>query len=588
MIGAFLLALTTAVPLQAIKLSSGYAFARSGKVAAKSYVLPTKGEAALSIVRDGITVDLAGTSVRSSANDQAAFEGTGLLLVNRRNVTIKNARISGYRFNIRLLNCQNIRLENCQVDRSRAIRIATPEGRPIDFFVNIRDLEVWRTYGSGIWLENTHGSKVVSCRGSSAQNGLLMVGSNENIVENCDFSFNSGWGIGLARSSRNQILWNRADFVSRPWGGGWGGDAAGVAVVDGSSENYFVGNSFTHGGDGFFLTDRTNGGYNAATKTFNFEGSSDNNVIANNDGSWSPANAFEGTFSFGNVYLRNLANESNYGFWLGFSSDSLIARNDIWGSRSDAIAIEQGSHNAVELNDIQHTGATAVHLWSGTAPEHKTRPSANNRIASNRILDAANAYSLENSTATVVTENSIEQAKIPGDGVLSTPTELETKLFLASDRYQRLQRMLAKRPAGFLYYRETGMPQGLKWVEAGEFAPRDFRKDVLAYRRVNESELEIEGVQRRAYHITHSPEVEMVPAPGNRAAYTIRPLLGPGAIGGFIDPKIVATQGEKSQTISTPLFATDWLVRWFNWDKDRLKIDDTAAWAALFSTTPVV
>ena len=65
-----------------------------------------------------------------------------------------------------------------------------------------------------------------------------------------------------------------------------------------------------------------------------------------------PANAFEGTFSTGNVYFRNLANDSNYGFWLGFSSNSLIARNDIWRSRSDGIAIEQGANNRIELNEI--------------------------------------------------------------------------------------------------------------------------------------------------------------------------------------------------------------------------------------------
>jgi parallel beta-helix repeat protein len=568
---------------QPLVLSRDSTIVRSGRIAAKNYVVSS-----VRIGKDGITVDFASSTLRSAAKDQASFAGTGLLLENRRNVTIKNLDISGFQYNVRLLNCRNIKLINCTVDRSRAIRMATAEGRPVDTFVNIRDVNAWRTYGAGIWLENTSGSSVMNCRGAGAQNGLLMVDSSGNTVENCDFSFNSGWGIGLARSSRNDIIWNRADFVSRPWGGGWGGDASGFAVVDGSNENYFVGNSFTHGGDGFFLTDRVNGGFDPATKTFKFDGSSNNNVIAHNDGSWSPANAFEGTFSFGNVYFRNLANDSSYGFWLGYSSDSLIARNDIWRSRADAIGIEQGSNNVIELNDIQNTAGTAVHLWSGMAPEHKTRPSTNNRIVGNQIIWSANAYSLENSTNTLVLDNKIEQARIPADSVLVFGEHVGVSAFMESDRYRRVQRLLSRRPAGFLYYRETGMPQGLKWVEAGEFAPRDFRKDIIAWRRVNESELEIEGVQRKAYSLTHASEVEMVPAPGNRAAFFIRPVLAAGAVGGFIDPKIVATQGGRTQRISTPLFATDWLVRWYNWDKDRLKVDDVAAWDALFASPPVI
>ena len=57
------------------------------------------------------------------------------------------------------------------------------------------------------------------------------------------FCFNSGWGIGLWESCDNRVLSNLADFVNRPWGGGWGGDAAALVVVNASHRNWIIGNS---------------------------------------------------------------------------------------------------------------------------------------------------------------------------------------------------------------------------------------------------------------------------------------------------------------------------------------------------------
>ena len=54
----------------------------------------------------------------------------------------------------------------------------------------------------------------------------------------------------------------------------------------------------------------------------------------------------------------------------------------------------------------------------------------------------------------------------------------------------------------------------------------------MAYHRVNESELEIEGVNRPAYKVEHSPSVELMPAAGNRAAFYVRPILPVNAVGG--------------------------------------------------------
>ena len=74
---------------------------------------------------DNVTIDFKGATLRSHDDvwhDLDHFEGTGLLIQGRKNVTIRNARMNGYRWNIRVVNSENVRLEGCEVGQSRSIR----------------------------------------------------------------------------------------------------------------------------------------------------------------------------------------------------------------------------------------------------------------------------------------------------------------------------------------------------------------------------------------------------------------------------------------------------------------------------------
>jgi hypothetical protein len=71
------------------------------------------------------------------------------------------------------------------------------------------------------------------------------------------------------------------------------------------------------GGDGFFLA--------GMIPAYEYA-ECDNNLFEDNDGSYSPNNAFEATFSQGNIFRSNLANFSSYGFWLGFSKVEHLSR----------------------------------------------------------------------------------------------------------------------------------------------------------------------------------------------------------------------------------------------------------------------
>ena len=264
------------------------------------------GKGAVRIEADNVTIDFQGATLQScdiAKAERDKLTGIGINVQGRKNVTIKNAKVYGYKYNIRVLDAENVRLESCDVSYSLGHRMLD-HGVPVAGFLGLRGLDAWRSYGAGIWMEKVRNSVVRGCRGLYAQNGLLLVGSDHCLATENDFSFNSGWGIGLYQSSDNVVSWNLTDFDVRPDRGGLGGDSASIVAANDCNRNYFVGNSMTHGGDGFFLSNLTDAGFDPKAQEFRPKGSSDDNLVAYSDGSWSPCNAFEATFSYRNVYYR--------------------------------------------------------------------------------------------------------------------------------------------------------------------------------------------------------------------------------------------------------------------------------------------
>jgi parallel beta-helix repeat protein len=106
-------------------------------------------------------------------------------------------------------------------------------------------------------------------------------------------------------------------------------------------------NDITWSGDGFFLSGQPE-----------YVRPSQGNMVLRNDGSSAYHNAFESTFSHGNVFLENRADSSDYGFWLGYSTGNTVQGNVILGSRSVGIAIEHGATNRLLSNlvDGRKTG----------------------------------------------------------------------------------------------------------------------------------------------------------------------------------------------------------------------------------------
>lgn len=291
------------------------------------------------------------------AGDPAASpRSCGIRLKGQSNVTIRNLRIHGYTHGIYAHRCQGLVIQGCQARASGEIP-------PNTLF-----LDVWtpveNAYSGDILLWEVRDSLVSDNDLQHQMAGLLTYGCSrltvrENVADYC-----SGWGFHLYNTCESLFEANYADFCCRyePRGertGHVGADAAGFLIVHNSCRNVFRRNFARLGGDGFFL---------AGLAPDNRHVGCDDNLFEGNDASCSPNVAFEATFSRGNLYRQNIADRSNYGFWLGFSRDCLLEDNRLIGNRQAGVAVENGFAMQVRGN-LLRANRHGVLLWSRRVPE---------------------------------------------------------------------------------------------------------------------------------------------------------------------------------------------------------------------------
>lgn len=465
-----------------ISINGPLAVRNSIRIKKGTYVVADRsGAGVLRVEADNVEIDFQGATLSSTTGlsrsacppslERDQLAGIGVVINGHRNVKIRNANIHGYKWNIAIVNSKFCSVRDSDLSWSKAERIRRG-GKAVGSFLNLRDPDAWKQYGAGLWLERSSSCKVNKIRCTGSQNGILLMKSDTLDIRECDVSFNSGWGIGLQGSSQCILAWNLADFVNRPWGEGWGGDSAGIVVVNGSDKNSVVGNSVTHGGDGFFLSDRFNGRLDPSKRQF--EGSCNDNLVALNDGSYSPNNAFEATFSARNFFYRNTASQSNYGFWMGYSSETMLAWNQIGDNKSDGIAWEQGRGNWITGNTVARSGAIAIHCWSGTGELLKEFPSKDLAILHNTISGATLAFSMENSINLFFKDNIVDAAEIP-EAIRSTAREEDLRRPVPAS-FPMLTKLSNAKPTGFRTYLEATGPRGLEHLKTDDYAPIDPRK----------------------------------------------------------------------------------------------------------------
>ena len=328
---------------------------QSTKLEPQVYILPD----GITIDADNVTLDGQGATIMGSDESR----GEGIRVKGRKNVVIKNIRVLNYHHGISVQNSNSIEISDCTISETDEI----PS--------NTLFLDIWKpaseSYGAGIFLEQVTDAKIQDSDLQHQMNGVLSYGCKRLDIRNNNASYCSGFGFHIFETRDSIYESNYADYCCRYYlsesSSHLGADATGFLIVHGSCNNIFKKNFARLGGDGFFLAGLTPNGIDVGCN---------NNVFEENDASYSPNNAFEGVFSRGNIYRRNKANHSNYGFWLGFSSDCTLEDNQIYNNRQAGIAVENGVGFKVFANDIRNN-THGILLWNRSYEFLKTVPNMN-------------------------------------------------------------------------------------------------------------------------------------------------------------------------------------------------------------------
>ena len=341
----------------------------------------------IEIRTDGMTLDLSGVVL-----DGERKGGVGIWVHDCYDVTILGGIVIRFHFGIRAENVTNLTIRGC---------VVSDNANPLDAGW-LPDIEapVEEGFGGGIYLRRVRDSAIENNLTPNNFNGISLVRSEHNVIAGNHASHCGNVGIYLMKSSHNAVIDNQAEHCIRYTERFWcdTADSAGILLEDGSNHNRITGNSLRYSGDGIFI--RGSGG----------EPSNDN-TISRNDASFSPNNAFEAVFSSGNVFADNIANHSNYGFWLGYSTGSTVRGNEIRANRFDGIAVEHGRDNTIEDNRIEGN-RHGIRLWSNPARSETEDQAAIARsytIAGNRIASSRECgVSVTDDHVVVVKDNTYE------------------------------------------------------------------------------------------------------------------------------------------------------------------------------------
>ncbi len=350
---------------QSVPLRAGMVITQSVRITPGTYRIPSPVslDSPVIVIRgDDITVDFAGAVLEgiAPAAEPDLARGLAIRIDGGRNISVRNARVRGYRIGLLARGTRGLTLEANDLSynwKPRLFSLIEHESLADWLSHHHNENDEWLRFGAGAYLADVRGGEIRGNRIEQGMEGLMLVRCDSLLIWNNTIEFNSGVGIGLYRSSYNRILHNHASYNVRGYSEGFyrrGQDSADLLLYEQSSNNIVAFNSMTHGGDGLFLW--------AGQSTMDTgQGGANDNLFYANDFSRAPTNAMEATFSR-NRFLGNRARGSEYGLWGGYSYDSEVSGNDFADNRT-GIAIEHGQNNRITGNRFLGD-SVAVNLWA--------------------------------------------------------------------------------------------------------------------------------------------------------------------------------------------------------------------------------
>lgn len=401
-----------------VPLSKGMVISHSVSIKRSIYKLNAGNSLQKSVIAikgNNIVVDFNGAVLEGNIDSERPDKFNGVALyITGTHITIKNAVIRGYKIAILGRHLHDTRIENCDLSYNYRQHLnSNRQWEDVSDWQSYHHNEndEWMRYGAGIYLRDCDSMTIRDNLITGGQCGLMMTNCDKGTIYNNNFSFNSGIGIGLYRSSYNRVFNNKLDWNVRGVSYGVyyrGQDAAAILVYEQSSHNVFAYNSATHSGDGFFLW--------AGASTMNTgDGGCNDNLIYGNDFSYAPTNGVEVTFSQNRI-IRNKIYDCDNGIWGGYSYQTLIIGNS-FKNNNTGIAIEQGQDNTIQGNSFDE-GRTGIHLWAtpgrtmeGQYTKKRDVRSMNYELKNNSLSGLGTAVEISHSEKITIRNNRISDPK---------------------------------------------------------------------------------------------------------------------------------------------------------------------------------
>jgi hypothetical protein len=390
------------------------------------------GDGVIHVKASGITIEFAGEAalIGLFSGPPDGMTGVGIRIDGCKDVTLVRPRISGFKVGIHATRADGLTIDGASIaDTYRQRLRSTPAAEDGGDWLwpHDNDRNQWlENYGAAICVEDSANVVVRDSTVRRSQNGLLLDRVENGRIFDNDFSFLSGWGLGMWRTSRCVVNRNAFDFCVRGYSHGVynrGQDSAGILMFEQCSGNVISENSVTHGGDGIFgfAGKEALGESPAPSAGFDYgrRGCNDNRFLAN-DLSYAPAHGLEMTFSFGNLVARNrFAGNAICGIWGGYSQDTTICLNEFsenggmgYGLERGGVNVEHGYRVVVRDNTFRRDRC-GVHLWWSENEGFRRKPwgAANyrgckeNRIEGNTFDGLPLAIHLRAASDTVVAAN---------------------------------------------------------------------------------------------------------------------------------------------------------------------------------------
>lgn len=285
---------------------------------------PKKVYGPIVVTASHVTIDGQGAwVVGATEGAPREYKGVGIRARAVNGVTLRNINVKGFETGLRVEDAEGWTIEGC------------------DFSDNFHDPDFgWGENGrrGGIVLTRVRKSTLRGNKANRNWDGCGLEACDENTIEGNDFSRCSNTCLKLWTSRRNTITGNNLSYGIRISPGEvHARDSTCVLIESGSNDNVFRGNDCTHGGDGIFV--RVLNGW-----------CSTGNLFEENDCSYANNNAIE-CWAPRNRWVRNKANHSSYGFWMGGSDQTALIDNEAaWNGDP------KGHHNSPHLPDGGHAG----------------------------------------------------------------------------------------------------------------------------------------------------------------------------------------------------------------------------------------